>query len=254
VSLPAFGDTWTPERAALVGQRVQRQLVQRRRAVRVAAVALAVAAVAAAGAALMPREAARTAASPHPAAPAPAREVALHAGVDEGHVVLSSAAERTGSGSLVEQTAAQAPDWRPLANRGEFDAAWPLVRSVRDDARDLLLASDVARLSGHPREARRWLEQLLARHPRDERAPLAAFTLGRVLLEELGWPKDAASAFARTRALQPDGPLAEDALAREVEAWSRAGETDRARAAAELYLQKYPRGQRAAGVRRHGGL
>jgi len=253
VSLPAFNDSWSSERAALVGQRVQRKLVQRRRIIRAVTAMLIVAA--AAGALLMPREVTPAATAPTPVPAEKARvELALHVGLQEGHLQVSSAAERIGSGSLMDQTAVAAPDWRPLANRGEFDAAWPLVKSVRDDPRDLLLASDVARLSGHPREARRWLELLLARHPGDERAPLAAFTLGRVLLEELGWPKDAANAFARTRALQPDGPLAEDALAREVEAWSRAGEADRARAAAELYLQKYPRGQRAAGVRRHGGL
>ena len=51
----------------------------------------------------------------------------------------------------------------------------------------------------------------------------AAFSLGRVLLGELRRPAEAAQAFARARKLAPDGPLAEDALAREVEAWARAG-------------------------------
>ena len=148
------------------------------------------------------------------------------------------------------------PDWRPLANRGEFEHAFDAMKrgAVRDEPKELLLASDVARLSGHPEQARAYLQQLLDRHGRDPRAPLAAFTLGRVLLDELGWPKDAAKAFAKARALEPNGPLAEDALAREVEAWARAGETDEARAAAQGYLARYPNGQRAASVRRHGGL
>ena len=38
-------------------------------------------------------------------------------------------------------------------------------------------------------------------HPDDARAPLAAFTLGRVHLEDLGAPRDAALAFARARTL-----------------------------------------------------
>jgi len=50
----------------------------------------------------------------------------------------------------------------------------------------------------------------------------AAFTLGRVLLDELGRPSEAVDAFPLARS--SGGPLAEDALAREVEALSRAGE------------------------------
>ena len=92
---------------------------------------------------------------------------------------------------------------------------------------DLLLAGDVARLSGHAAAAVAPLSRAVTLHPGDPRAPLAAFTLGRVHLEDLGAPRDAAIAFARARELAPDGPLAEDALAREVEAWSRAGEAER---------------------------
>lgn len=147
-------------------------------------------------------------------------------------------------------------DWRAYANHGEYERAQAVLKpgNVRDEPKDLLLASDVARLSGHSEQARVYLQQLLDRHPKDRRAPLAAFTLGRVLLEELGWPREAAGAFARARALDPSGPLAEDSLAREVESWSRAGDGDRARAAAELYLQSYPHGQRTLAVRKHGGL
>lgn len=150
------------------------------------------------------------------------------------------------------------PDWRPLANRGEFEKAFEVLKRsegspVPNDPKELLLASDVARLSGHPEQARAWLNQLLERFPHDARAPLAAFTLGRVLLDELGWPKDAALAFARARGLDPSGPLAEDALAREVEAWARAGDADKARLGADRYLETYPNGQRTLSVRRYGG-
>jgi len=48
--------------------------------------------------------------------------------------------------------------------------------------------------------------------------------------------------------------LAEDALAREVEAWSRAGETETARVQALIYSQRYPQGRRVHAVRRFGGL
>src|SRR2546430_2117926 len=81
------------------------------------------------------------------------------------------------------------------------------------------------------------------------RAPLAAFSLGRVHLEKVGAPRDAAQAFARARELAPDGPLAEGALAREVEAWARAGETEVARQRALSYARRYPGGRRARAVR-----
>ena len=147
--------------------------------------------------------------------------------------------------------------WRDDAGRGDYAAAWRAF--ARDDAPldtmvDLLLAGDVARLSGHPEAAVAQLSRAVALHPEDPRAPLAAFTLGRVHLEDLGAPRDAAQAFARARELAPGGPLAEDALAREVEAWSRAGETETARAWALTYMRRYPQGHRAHAVRRFGGL
>ena len=119
---------------------------------------------------------------------------------------------------------------------------------------DLMLAADAARLSGHPASAVPYLRRLLREHPADVRGPVAAFTLGRVLLAELGRPAEAADAFAQSRRLAPDGPLAADALAREVEAAARAGDAARARRAATDYLARYPRGPRAAEVRRASGL
>lgn len=147
--------------------------------------------------------------------------------------------------------------WRDDAQRGDYAAAWrALAEALPSDASmaDLLLAGDVARLSGHPTAAIAWLHRAVEAHASDPRSPLAAFTLGRVQLEELGAPRDAALAFARARALAPSGPLAEDALAREVEAWSRAGEAASARARADEYTQRYPDGRRVRAVRRFGGL
>jgi transmembrane sensor len=60
--------------------------------------------------------------------------------------------------------------------------------------------------------------------------------------------------FAGAGKMWPDGPFAEDALAREVEAWSRAGETAQAHARAQDYLRLYPRGARVDAVRKLGGL
>jgi transmembrane sensor len=149
--------------------------------------------------------------------------------------------------------------WRALVDRGEFDAAYEALQSDshvldRSDVGELLLAADAARYSNHAAQAIPYYQRVLDDHPGDPRAPLAAFTLGRVLLQQLGRPSDAAEAFARAYDLAPDGSLAEDALAREVESWSRAGREDRARERAALYVQRYPQGLREHAVREYGGL
>ena len=154
-------------------------------------------------------------------------------------------------------SAAASVGWRDAAARGDYAAAWAALATLHaplDGMEDLLRAGDVARLSDHPGAAVAPLARAVKLHPDDPRAPLAAFTLGRVHLEDLGAPRDAALAFADARTLAPDGPLAEDALAREVEAWSRAGEAETARARALTYTERYPQGRRVHAVRRFGGL
>jgi len=147
--------------------------------------------------------------------------------------------------------------WRPLAERGQYKEAHAALakagaNAVRDETADLLLAADVARLGGFPAEAVQYLERVVHAHAKDPRSGLAAFTLGRVLLDELGRPAEATEAFARARAA--GGPLAEDALAREVEAASRAGDTSRSGELAREYQRLYPNGRRARAVARFGGL
>jgi transmembrane sensor len=142
--------------------------------------------------------------------------------------------------------------------RREYAAAYrSLVTSpevAEASAEGLMLAADAARLSGHAAESVPYFRRLLREHAGDARAPVAAFTLGRILLAELDRPAEAADAFAQARRLAPAGPLAPDALAREVEAAARAGDRARARAKAGEYEARYPNGPRAADVRRVGGL
>jgi FecR-like protein len=151
---------------------------------------------------------------------------------------------------------ASIPRWRALAARGLYDDAFQALRAlgpgaVHDDATDLLEAADAARFGGHPAEAVPYLQRVVGAHGRDPRALLAAFTLVRVLLDELGRPAEAADAFERARAA--GGVMGEDALARQVEACSRAGEVSRARDLAALYAQKYPAGRRSRAVAKFGG-
>ena len=93
---------------------------------------------------------------------------------------------------------------------------------------ELLVAADVSRLSEHPAEAVPYLQRILREHPRDERAPMAAFTLGRTL-SGLGRTQEAMSMFGRVHSDWPRSPLAEDALVRQAEAAAAIGD-DRRRA------------------------
>jgi transmembrane sensor len=149
------------------------------------------------------------------------------------------------------------PAWRILAERGQYQAAYVSLHSestaaVRDETHELLLAADTARLSGHSNEAVPYLRRILVQHGSDPRADLVAFTLGRVLLDELGRCAEAAEAFERARARH--APLAEDALAREIEAWARAGDARRAHSLALEYQRSYPQGRRMRAVAKFGGL
>lgn len=168
---------------------------------------------------------------------------------DEGPVSAEPLSDLAGN------VAEEASGWRKLAKRGNYNDAYKALaptasKSVRDEPSDLMLAADVARLSRHPGEATRFLARVSDGFPRDKRAPLAAFTLGRVLLEDLGQPGRAADAFRRAQQLAPKGPLASDALAREVDAAQRAGQADRARQLAARYVELYPSGPQAARLRK----
>ena len=172
--------------------------------------------------------------------------------------LLPAAPSASASGDLGPPRVATR-SWRALAQDGEYQAAFAALSAegksaVRDEPGDLWLAADVARLSGHPERSVTLLERVASAHAGDSRAPLAAFTLGRVLLDQLGRPHEAAQAFATAQRLAPGGALAQDALAREVESWSKAGETAFARARAEEFVRRYPGSRRAKVVRRHGGL
>ena len=148
------------------------------------------------------------------------------------------------------------------AHRSVLPSAWsrsrprepPAPPSPTTSRGALLRASEAARRNGHPQDAVTSLQRLLGEHPRNPRAPYAAFILGRVLLEELHRPREAAAAFAQVEALDANTPLVQDALAREVESWARAGELDRARQAAGTYLGRYPNGRRANEVRRYSRM
>jgi transmembrane sensor len=158
-------------------------------------------------------------------------------------------AQEPSANEPASEAAASAPEprerWRSLARAGKHKEAFRSIgKRAIDDLSGLLLAADAARLSGHPREAADYLERVIARYPRSASAHVSAFTLGRLALYELNQPALAAQSFARAYELDRNGPLAEDALAREAEAYHRAGDGERAQRAAERYLERYPKGAR----------
>jgi len=152
-----------------------------------------------------------------------------------------------------EAAPASAARWAELARRGQFDEAYGRLGTrglVEQTERarsldELMLLADVARLSGHPREAVAPLEQAIASFGSQRRAAVAAFTLGRLQADVLANPASAVEAFERCLALGPPAALHGDALARLAEARDRAGDHEGARAAAREYLQRYPEGQHA---------
>jgi transmembrane sensor len=147
--------------------------------------------------------------------------------------------------------------WRSLSQSGQYDAAFEALRQAQDvdnDPAALMDAADAARLSGHAQNAVQYLAQVVSEHRKSPVAPLAAFTLGRVYLDKLGQPDKAAEAFEAARALSPNGSLAQDALAREVEALSKGGNAQKAYVRAQEYLKKYPNGRRSRAVQLYGGV
>lgn len=148
-----------------------------------------------------------------------------------------------------------APSWRDLANRGAFAGAYRVLGAagIAEAAHvasieDLMTLADVARLSGHPDDAIGPLRRVTTEHAGDARAGVAAFTLGRI--EVGGRPSEGARDFALALSLGLPRGLQEDARFRLIEALSRAGDLEGARAAGAEYRKRFPKGPHASDVER----
>jgi transmembrane sensor len=119
-----------------------------------------------------------------------------------------------------------------------------------DPAAALYADADRARRSGHAAEAAELLEKAVSAESSGHRAALAAFTLGRLYLEELGKPAAATRAFERSLHAGPPRGLEEDVRARLVEARTKVGDSEGARRAASEYRARFPGGRRTADVER----
>jgi transmembrane sensor len=146
--------------------------------------------------------------------------------------------------------------WRVAARNRHWDAAFEQLRAdglqrearVAQQIEELTLLSDIARLSGHPREAVAPLQRIVNEHERDPRAALSAFALGRIRLDSLGEPAAAARDFERALVLGLPRALSEDAHARVVEALARANDGVAVRRAAQRYRAEFPQGKHRAAI------
>jgi hypothetical protein len=98
------------------------------------------------------------------------------------------------------------------------------------------------------REAADGYEKLLERFPRDARAGLSAFELGRLRMDALGDPAGAIEALERALRSRRTSSFQEDALARIVMARDALAENELCKKARARYLAKYPSGVHAASL------
>ena len=105
--------------------------------------------------------------------------------------------------------------------------------------------ANLARRAGRMRDAADAYAELLARYPRDRRAGLSAFELGRIRMDALADPRGAIDALERAVAAGATASFHEDALARMVVAYDAEGRRDACRKARERYLARYPSGVHA---------
>ncbi len=126
----------------------------------------------------------------------------------------------------------------------------PAAPASGPTARQLMDRADAARAEGDHARAARALRELLASHPEDESARMAAVTLGRLELRQLGQPARAARTFGRALRMGLTRTFDEDVRAQRVEALSRAGDAGAAREAASEYHRRYPDGRWTSEVER----
>ena len=123
---------------------------------------------------------------------------------------------------------ATGPTWRELARSGHHREAFATLgtQGLRREVKrlgiaDLFQLADVARLSGHPGEAVAPLQRIIDGFASDRQAPLAAFALGRLQLDDLNQPRAAAASFSRALELGAPQSLREAVRARLAEAQAR---------------------------------
>jgi TolA-binding protein len=112
----------------------------------------------------------------------------------------------------------------------------------------LFLRANLARRAGRVDEAANAYDELLHRFPRDTRAAVSAFELGRIRMDALSDPKGAASAFAESLRLSHHAQFREDAMARLAVAQDAVGDFAGCRTTRSRYVAEYAAGVHAAAL------
>jgi transmembrane sensor len=150
------------------------------------------------------------------------------------------------SWSQVTRTEALADDAdeAPAADEGAVQRAPQRAarRPAGADARELFEQARSQWRAGRIEAAAQTYQSLLATYPRDPRAGLAAFELGRLRMDRLGDMPGAVQALQQAVALAPGAELREDALARLVAANAAAHDRAACARARARYLTEYPTG------------
>lgn len=178
-------------------------------------------------------------------------EVRDHKGSGEPHRLR--AGERFSLPALSEQESAASPSAgddadaasapRARAHRlASAPAGGKLGPASAATPRALLERAQVAWRAGHMNEAAADYEEMLARHPTDARAGLAAFQLGRIQMDHLSDTAAASASFEQAMRLAPHASFREDTLARLAQANDRLGRAAECRRARDAYLHDYPNG------------
>jgi transmembrane sensor len=193
--------------------------------------------------------------APEVARPASARHAVRHAPAAARPVTRTVAAA---SSPVSPTAAAPAVARAPAAAPAPAVAATPAVAPqpaaapapLPPAAREIFARAERARVQGDARTASVLLQQILDRFPSDPRTGLAAFELGKVLMDDLGDPRGALRALEEALSRAPDAHFREHVIARKAQALSALGDGDRCRAARSEYLARYPEGVHAPAVRR----
>jgi TolA-binding protein len=166
--------------------------------------------------------------------------------------VAKPAAEKSAPVASVPAGSAESPAWRAALSRGDYRAAVSMLDEnawaqalQTSSAADLMSLANAARLSNDIDHATQALLSVRRRFPRDGRASVAAFTLGRLAFDHSHAYADAAKWFRRYLAEAPTGDLAREASGRLIEAYQLSQNRAEAIEAARRYLSEYPTGPHA---------
>ena len=148
-----------------------------------------------------------------------------------------------GEGNEAEEDAPEAAvDVTPPARAVRAHAPSRAARPPAGDARELFERARSEWRAGRMAEAAKMYQELLASYPRDPRAGLAAFELGRLRMDRLADMPGAVRALQQAVALAPGPELREDALARLVAASAAAHDHAVCARTRARYLTDYPSG------------